>query len=650
MTASSGSMDGAGAPTTLPTASARETWRSLRVLARPHKLLIGLATVVLVTATGAALVIPRLLGAIVDVVNDGGPASDVDGLALALVAATVAQGSFGGLGSLLVGRIGEQLLAGLREQVVDRALHVPLGQVERAGTGDLVARACGDVDTVSEATREAFPEIISSALIIGLTAVGLAALDWRLAVAGLVAVPIQASAGRWYMRRSGPIYADERAAEGARSQQLHSSVAGAHTVRAFRLEDAHLDGIDRSSRKAIGYTLAAAQVRAWFASRLNLAELVGLSSVLVAGFLLVRNGSITLGAATAAALYFHRLFDPIGALLFQLDAAQSAVAALARLVGVASLPAPTPAPAPTPSPIPAAAVTASRARLEAAVNAPLGAAVEPSAGDASVHLEGVRFAYDGGDEVLHGVDLQLAPGERVALVGPSGAGKTTIAKLVAGVHTPTEGTVRIAGPAVGALSPGSPDGAGPDVTEAEAASTVDLDGNPAVRTPRRAVVLVSQEVHVFSGSLADDLRMARPGASEGDLLAALEQVGAAGWVQTLPDGLETVVSEGQHQLGPTEAQQLALARLLLADPAIAILDEATAEAGSAGARKLEAAARAAVAGRTSLVIAHRLTQAVAADRIVVLDKGRVVEQGTHEELLAAAGPYADLWSAWSTPR
>lgn len=578
--------------TLLPTASARETWREVRRLARSHRLLALSATGALVTATVAALLIPRLLGEVVDVINEGRPGADLDRLAIALFAAALAQSLFGGLGSLLVGRLGEKLLASLREQVIDRALGVPLAEVERGGTGDLLSRACGDVDAVSEASREAIPEIISSALIIGLTVVGLAALDWRLAAAGLVALPVQAGASRWYLRRSAPIYAAERAAEGVRSQELHSSVEGSRTVRAFRLQEPRLGRIDHSSRESVGHTLAAARVRSWFFSRLNLAELIGLGSVLATGFLLVRDGQITIGAATAAALYFHRLFDPIGALLFQLDTAQSAAAALARLVGVASLPPPN----------------------EDHNGKPPGS---------SVHLDRVRFSYDGGSEVLHGIDLRLDSGQRVALVGASGAGKTTIAKLVAGIHSPTEGTIRLGVTDVTDLGPSS---------------------------LRETVTLISQEVHVFAGSLADDLRLARPDATDDELLAALDRVGATPWVERLPDGLQTIVNEGPHQLGPAEAGQLSLARLVLADPAVAILDEATAEAGSAGARQLEKSADAAIQGRTALIIAHRLTQAVAADRIVVLDKGRVVEDGTHDELLAAQGPYADLWSAWSAAR
>ncbi|WP_328454764.1 ABC transporter ATP-binding protein [Amycolatopsis sp. NBC_00438] len=547
----------------------------------------------LVVATAIGLLTAPLLGRVVDLVASKQPASEIVTPVVALVLVALAQAVTTALGVSMVSRLGETILAELRERFVERALGLPLEQLERAGSGDLTARVTNDVSVVAEGVREALPELGRSVLTVALTLGALAVLDWRFFLAALIAMPIQLWTVRWYVPRAKPLYASQREAVGAQQQQLLDTIGGAKTVRAFSMGDAHIERVRKRSDSAVELALRGIRLVTRFYARLNLAEFVGLSAILAMGFLLVGADAVTVGVATAAALYFHSLFGPITTALALVDDAQAAAASLARLIGVADLP-PEARPARPARPV-----------------------------DASVKTSDIGYSYVDGHPVLREIDLDVAPGERVALVGASGAGKTTLAKLIAGIHRPGSGSVTLGGVALDEL--------GPEAT-------------------RRTVALISQEVHVFAGPLAEDLRLARPSASDDDLRAALTKVGALSWAEALPEGLATVVGEGGHQLTVTQAQQLALVRLVLADPPIAILDEATAEAGSAGSRVLESAAAAALEGRTALVVAHRLTQAAASDRIVVLDAGAVVESGTHDELVAADGQYAKLWAAWSGQR
>ncbi|MEV1006902.1 ABC transporter ATP-binding protein [Streptomyces sp. NPDC049881] len=575
-------MDPGGTPERelLPVASASRTRAAVRDLLRGRTEAAVAAFGTMAAATAVGLLTQPLLGHIVDLVAERRGAGVLTVPVLLLAAVALAQGIGTALGLSLIARLGETVLAGLRERFVERALHLPLTQVERAGTGDLTARVTGDIAVVAQAVRHAVPELARSLLTIVLTFGALALLDWRFLVAALLAVPVQAHTARWYVRRAVPLYAEQRITTGAQQQQLLETIGGAATVRAFRMERRHMEAVAARSSAAVAVTLRGVRLVLRFYARLHIAEYVGLTAVLLTGFWLVRDGSVSIGTATAAALYFHSLFNPVNAALVLMDDAQSAQAGLARLVGVSDLPVPAEAP------------------------------VAREALPGEITVSGLTYAYRPEHPVLHGVELAVRPGERVALVGASGAGKTTLARIVAGIHDAGGGSVRVGG----------------------------------------AVGLVSQEVHVFAGTLAEDLLLARPDADEAALRAALDRVGALEWAEALPGGLGTVVGEGGHRLTATQAQQLALARLVLADPPVAVLDEATAEAGSAGARALERAADRALEGRTALIVAHRLTQARAADRIAVLDGGRLVECGTHDELCAAGGVYAGLWNTWSSSR
>ena len=584
-------------------------WQLLRV----RRARLAATSAVLLLAAVCGLATPALLGVLVDRVVEGEPTSSLVTVAVGLLLAGLAAAGLGMVGRVMLATLCEGALADLREDVLGAAVALPVARVDAAGTGDVVSRVSGDVEAVSEAITGVLPAFTSAALTIALTLVGLGALDWRFAVAAVVAAPLQAFALRWFLARSGPVYREVRVAEAERTEQVIETVSARRTVVSLGLGARHEQLVADRSRRAIGLSVHATRLLTRFYNQLNAAELVGLASVLTVGYWLVGEGTATVGAATAAALFFYRLFDPIGTVLGQVDELQKAGAGLARLFGLTLLTSSTEEPASERT----SGWTSGRASSEPASSEP--SSSEPSSSEPSpppgpgsplVVIEDVSFDY-GERRVLDSVSLTVQAGEHVALVGASGAGKTTLASIVLGIHPPAGGSLTVAG---------------------------------QWPPPPRTTVLVSQQVHVFSGTLAEDLRLAAPEATDDDLLAALDRVGAS-WAPTL--GLETAVGAGGHELSADQAQQLALARLVLTDPPLAVLDEATAEAGSGAAASLDAAARAALEGRTAIVIAHRLSQAADADRVVVLDAGRVVETGSHADLVAAGGTYARLWEAWS---
>ncbi|MFD1825398.1 ABC transporter ATP-binding protein [Mumia zhuanghuii] len=575
----------------LPIASRRDTTRLAWALLRQRRgpLITSAAAFALAGALG--LVAPWVLGDLVDVISDGdGDRTTVLRGAAVIAAAGLGAGLSAGVAIAALGHAVIPALARLREEVVARALDLEPDRLEEAGRGDVLARVGDDVRTVSTSLDEGVPMTIDALVAIGFTAVGLSALDWRLGLAGLCAIPVYALGLRWYLPHSGPRYRAERVAEGERAEALLTGLQSASTLRALRYEDAWRGQIETRSWQAATVAIDVFHLLTRFFARSNRAELIGLLMVLGTGFFLVRGDLATVGAATTAALFFHRLFNPIGGLLATFDQVQAAGASLARLAGLALLPASAAASPP---------VTATRPALD---------------------LAAIHHQYGEGDEILHDVSLHVAPGEKVALVGATGAGKSTLALIAAGHLVPSRGSRTLDG------------------------TSYDDMGAQDVRA---RVALVTQQVHVFAGTVRDNLTLAAPEATADAVQDVLERTRANGWVAALPDGLDTVVGAHGHALTPAQAQQIALARVLLADRPVVVLDEATAEAGSSGARQLDDAAAEVLRGRTSLVVAHRLSQAVTADRIVVLDHGKVAEEGTHQELLAFGGQYATLWSSWS---
>ncbi|MFT0660666.1 ABC transporter ATP-binding protein [Rhodococcus erythropolis] len=578
------------AASALPIASTTQTVHALIALLRPRGRALALTTVVLLSATACGLSTPALLGLMVDAVTEGKPFVSLLRITAFMLGAAAAGVALTWWSTQLLANVAQNVLADLREDVFAATLAQPSSLVEDAGTGDLISRVSGDVEAVNTVIARVLPATVSALFMISLTLVGVGVIDWRFTVAIVAVAPIHYFALRHFLRRSGPVYRRSRAAQARRGQQLIETLGGAGTVTALRRTDEHIGRIAETSEHAISFDMQAVRLRTNFFAQLNGAELLGLAAVLSVGYWLVTTGSVSIGAATAAALYFHSLFSPIAVFLSNIDELQDAGASLARLIGVTAMPG-------RPASIPASARSA-----------PIG-----------VDVERVSYSYHNSTPVIDSISISIAPGERIAVVGSSGAGKTTLAKLIAGIIPVGDGRITVDGTPID------------DLSDAEL---------------RHKVVLVSQEVHVFVGTIADDLRLCAPDSDDAKIAEAVETMKAQ-WIHELPDGLETRVGAGGYQLTAAQAQHIALVRLALLDPPVVILDEATAEAGTTAAGLLDQAAELAVTGRTAVVIAHRLSQAVRADRILVMSGGRVVESGTHDELIGADGSYAALWEAWS---
>lgn len=572
----------------LPIADGAVVRRRVGGLLASHRGEILAVLVLQLGAALAAIALPWVMGRVVDRIAQGTTQRWVEEVMVVALVAVVLGAVLSYFAEYRARVLGERVFADLREDLVRAVTHLPLSTVESAGTGDLVGRTTHDIDRVQFTVRQGVSAILVLATTIVVTVVATAVTSPLLALVLLLEVPAVWVVMHWYLPRTVPAYRASAASWARLSGTVNETIDQAETVDAARLQPLRIAHLDNAISEVWRLERYAAWMRVFLVGTLGFITLVPVLGMVLLGAWGVQAGAVTLGQVTTAALYAYQLRGPVWESTFWIDQIQYTQASLSRIFGVDLV-----EPDRTPS------------------------GREPEG--AKVRARDVHYAYRAGEDVLHGVDLDLEPGETLAMVGPSGAGKSTFGRMLAGIHPPTKGSVSVGG-----------------------VELVDLEEDVL----QGQVVLVTQEHHVFVGTVADNLRLARHEADDAQVRAALAAVGADSWVDSLDKGIDTQVGAGGLTLTPAQAQQLALARIVLMDPHTLVLDEATSLMDPTAARSLERSLGRVLQGRTVVAIAHRLYTAHDADRVAVMLDGRIVELGPHDELVAAGGEYASLWESW----
>ena len=574
----------------------RRTRRRLAMLVRftrPYRTRTLLSIGSLLLATATALAPPFLSKYAVD---DGIREHDLGKLwwiVAAFLVAGLLNWGMSYVQTYLTGWVGERILADLRNRLFDHLQRLSLGFFERNRAGVIISRLTNDVEAIDQLVTDGVTSLVQNSLTLLGTAILLFVLDWRLALATLVVIPFMSIATAIFRRRSSRAYASVRERLGLVTATLAEDIAGMRVVQAFTRERANMRNFREVTERYRDSNLETVYLNGMYFPFVDLLSTVALAVVLGYGGHLYFQGAVTLGTLFAFMLYVQNFFDPVQQLSQLYGTFLSATAALDKIVDVLD--------------------------QEPEVTDRQGAEELPRV-EGRVAFEDVRFGYGDGPEVLHGLDLDVPAGTTVALVGHTGAGKSTIAKLLARFYDPRAGRITIDGHDLR------------DVTQASL---------------RRQLGIVPQEGFLFAGTVHDNIAFGRPDAAPEDVVAAAETIGANDFILRLEDGYDTQLQERGTRLSLGQRQLVALARALLADPRILILDEATSSVDIGTERKIERALRTLLAGRTAFVIAHRLSTIRDADLIVVLEHGQVVEQGTHDELMQVGGLYTSLYGDWA---